>query len=945
MKLDLGFLGSRFAIRLYGVFILAAVIPVLGLAFLSFSQLTDQRLELSADQQDAEVRSLGLGIYDRLTLLQAELELIDFRSELGLDLSVASLPKQQQDDLADKFTSIGWIGRQDVYSPFLGAEHGPYATIAKRELNSEIANFVLTTLESSGDSPHIFLLQVDENVRGQRLVAELNTEYLWSPEIIDTGFGLCLLTAEGNLLYCSTPTEAAMLVEVASRNAESFQGNFEWRNRQNELFLVNYWSIYLQNIFGVGDWTIFTYVPRQEVLQPVTDFQITLILVFLITLSLVLLLSSGLIRRILTPLGKLTTGIQEFGNNNFHNKVIIDSDDEFQDLADSFNDMGVKIADQFQSLETLAEIDRLILSSQDADNIVQIVLVRIHDIIGCDQIGIASQNKEGQFLKMYIRGDAQNAQSEILEAKIDLSQQDVQFLKDNADGVMVPLDFTAPLFLESLQDLGGAVCLVLPLFIEDGLSAIVALGYAEQPDNVDKLLEDSRSWADRVGVALSNAKWQEKLYRQANFDALTGLPNRPAFRTYLQQALNRAERNREMVGVLFIDLDRFKLVNDTLGHAAGDDYLVEIAERLSHCLRNTDMLARLGGDEFTIVVTESPDFQTIKTSISAVAEKLLDAVPKPISMEGQELRSTASIGISIYPLDADNIEDLMKNADSAMYHAKANGGGSYHYFSEKLNQAMTEQLRVEHELRFAIQNDQLQLHYQSQVDAKTEQLVGAEALLRWIHPKAGLISPDDFIPIAEETNLIVEIDNWVLEAACKQLQRWRQEDRPKVRIAVNLSARYFQQDNVVAELTERVERYGIDPRLLELEITEGSLINDIDAALATLEELRKLNFILTIDDFGTGYSSLSYLKRLPIDKLKIDQAFVRKCVIDEVDNALVKTIITMAHNLKIECIAEGVELEEQLEFLRKEKCNEIQGFYFAPPLPIEGFEARYFSDA
>jgi diguanylate cyclase (GGDEF)-like protein len=507
------------------------------------------------------------------------------------------------------------------------------------------------------------------------------------------------------------------------------------------------------------------------------------------------------------------------------------------------------------------------------------------------------------------------------------------------------LDHSMPQFLEPLNVLGSKVCLVIPLFIDNTLSAIVALGYRSRPANTELLLEEARGWADRMTVALSNAKWQEKLYQQANYDSLTGLPNRPAFRTYLRQALDRAERNKEMVGVLFIDLDRFKLVNDTLGHAAGDEYLQEISKRLASCIRSTDMLARLGGDEFTIVVSESPSYQQIKTSISAVAEKLLSQIPLPVEIAGKELRSNASIGISVYPLDATNIDSMMKNADSAMYHAKSKGGGDYHYYSEELNQVISEQFRVENELRQAIKHNQLELYYQPQLDSRTEKILGAEALLRWNHPNDGLIYPDKFIPLAEDSSLILKIDFWVLDAACAQLKSWQKAGCPELRISINLSAHFFKLDSPAKSIMKIVHAHGITPHLLELEITEGTLIEDVESTQHLLTELTELGFQLTIDDFGTGYSSLSYLKQLPIHRLKIDKSFVKKCASDPVDGSLVKTIINLAGNLDLDCIAEGVETEQQLEFLHSNGCHEIQGFYFSKALPAASFAAIYLTEA
>ncbi|MCI5107914.1 MAG: EAL domain-containing protein, partial [Pseudomonadales bacterium] len=603
--------------------------------------------------------------------------------------------------------------------------------------------------------------------------------------------------------------------------------------------------------------------------------------------------------------------------------------------------MGRKLADQFQSLNTMAESDRLILASQDAEQVVQIVLARIKDIVDCAEIGIAIQNKDGGFSKMFISSTNTTDKHREIESSFELQEHELNFLERNREGALLSYSQDQHDRIEALKDFESEACIVLPLYIEDSLSAIVVLGYPEKPENPEQLIREARNWADRVAVALSNAKWQEKLFRQANFDALTNLPNRPAFRSHLKQALARARRNKEFVGVLFIDLDRFKLVNDTLGHAAGDEFLQCIGNRLSRCIRSTDMLARLGGDEFTIVITESPSYEHMKQSITTVADKLLSVIPEPILIGDQELRTNASIGISIFPLDGNNMEDLIRNADSAMYHAKSHDGGNYHYYSEELNKVISEQLRIENDIRLAVENDEFELYYQPQIETETGNILGGEALIRWHHPQNGFVSPGLFIPIAEESQLIVEIDKWVINAACIQLREWREENRSLVRIAVNLSARFFRQPGVIDILQSITSRHQIEPEYLELEITEGTLIQDIESAILVLKELTEMGFQLTIDDFGTGYSSLTYLKKLPIHKLKIDKSFVDHCSEDNVDGSLVKTIINMAKTLELDCIAEGVELKEQLDFLKSNGCAEIQGYYFSKPKPAPEFASDY----
>jgi len=945
MKLGGNILESRFARRLFSIFIISAILPVLALAALSFNRVSDQLLTQNERQQGRDTKNIGLAIYERLSLLESELQLIRSRRELDSGFFLNTLSENLQERLSGKITSLGLYDITQGYTSLLNEFDRSMALEVIGQMPVTSTEFTIVITTDSNSDKHIFMVQTFENaIHGDGvLIAELDGEYLWNPELVSDTQSLCVLDDLNNALFCSQSTSPQILDSVDSRITGVFSGNYEWQDDNNDSHLASYWRIFLRGQYDINDWTILTSIPRQVIIQPITDFQTTFILIFAVSVLLVLMLSSRQIQRVLIPLRKLTAGTQAFGESKFDSKVVIDSKDEFADLADSFNAMGSKLADQFQSLETMAEIDRLILSSLDSEDIVQTVLLRIQDIIRCDQIGMVVQDIDGEFTRMFIRMryPDQEPKHETIESNIELSIKDKLFLEANGEGVIIELDQYAPDLLKSWTVLGTKACLVLPLFIDEILSAVVILGYKKLPDNAEQLLPETRNWAGRVAVALSNAKWQEKLYKQANYDALTGLPNRPAFRNYLKQALNRAERNKEMVGVLFIDLDRFKLVNDSMGHVIGDDYLRAISKRISECVRASDMVARLGGDEFTIVISENSQDTHIKSSISAVADKVLEVIPAPMKLEGQELTASASIGVAIYPLDADNIEDLMKNADSAMYHAKADGGGAYRFFSEELNRVITKQLKVENELRQALQNNELELYFQPQIKTDNKTFIGAESLIRWNHPGNGLTQPTEFIPIAEETKLIVDIDIWVLNAAFAQIKAWQEDGRPELCVAINLSARFFQLDHVVKRLVKLIEKHGVSMQNIELEITEGTLIEDIDKTLATLQELKALGFKLTIDDFGTGYSSLSYLKKLPIDKLKIDQSFIKNCVADPVDAALVKSIISMAHNLKMNCIAEGVETEEQYLFLKAQGCNEIQGFYFSKPLVVQDFQARY----
>jgi len=422
---------------------------------------------------------------------------------------------------------------------------------------------------------------------------------------------------------------------------------------------------------------------------------------------------------------------------------------------------------------------------------------------------------------------------------------------------------------------------------------------------------------------------EERVMHLANHDALTGLPNRRLLIDRLGQALALAHRENHQVAVLFMDLDRFKTINDSLGHMKGDALLQNVARRLSETLREGDTVSRLGGDEFVIVL---PSLDQPKAA-EKVALKLVDALAPPIDLGGQELRVSASIGISLFPEDGRDTETLLRNADSAMYHAKDMGRNNYQFFMEQMNVAAAERLRLENDLHRALERQEFELHFQPRVSVANGLACGIEALIRWRHPERGLVLPEHFIPVAEDTGLIVPIGEWVINEACRQGTAWCAAGLPKLPVAVNLSPRQFRQSNLVDTVARAIERHGWPCKLLELEITEGVLMQQTSETLKTLEALNRLGVGLAIDDFGTGYSSLSYLKRFPVDFLKIDQSFVRDIAVDPDDATIVTAIIGLAHNLGLTVVAEGVENASQLDFIRDAGCDEAQGYHIGRPMP------------
>jgi diguanylate cyclase (GGDEF)-like protein len=428
---------------------------------------------------------------------------------------------------------------------------------------------------------------------------------------------------------------------------------------------------------------------------------------------------------------------------------------------------------------------------------------------------------------------------------------------------------------------------------------------------------------------------EERIRYLATHDELTGLPNRAMFSELLSHVLQTARRSSGRLAVLFIDLDRFKFINDNLGHDAGDTLLREVAMRLKTCLRSSDVVARLGGDEFVVLL---PDLHEADQA-STVARKVLSAVIRPVVLDGQEWRVTASIGISTFPDDAHDEPSLMKHADIAMYHAKEEGKNNFQFYDGRLKARSLERLTLETHLRRAIECGELSLHYQAKVELATHRIAGVEALLRWTSAELGPVTPAKFIPLAEETGLILAIGKWVLHTACAQSMAWQRAGLAPVQIAVNLSPRQLADPGLVADVRRVLGETKLAPELLELEVTESSVMHNVDRAVEVMTALREMGVRLAIDDFGTGYSSLAQLKRFPIDTLKVDRSFIRDIPDDLEDRAIAEAIIAMGRTLSLTVVAEGVETDAQKEFLRTRACDQMQGFLFSQPVTADEFAA------
>ncbi len=608
-----------------------------------------------------------------------------------------------------------------------------------------------------------------------------------------------------------------------------------------------------------------------------------------------LLISSFIASSFSRPLLSLAKTANSIACGNFNERVRVKSEDEIGQLANSFNEMTSSLQVSREALVTAKEytdnilkcmLNSLIVVSQDGN--IQTVNAATCALLGYQKHELIGQPSSKIFsVKLPTTGVA------LAEAFQKGVLQDIETTYLSKDGHKITVWFSCTIMHDHANNLEGILC--------------VAQDISEHKKNI------ARS------------------HYLANYDPLTDLPNRILFMDRLNQTIHRSIRRNRHAAIMMLDLDRFKNINDTLSHAIGDLLLQTVSERLRRCVRESDTIARFGGDEFAFILDdiERPE------DVSKIAKKVLQTFEEPMTLRGHELFITTSIGISLYPTDGTNAESLLKNADTAMYRAKEQGRNNYQHFSADMDLRALEYLTLETNLRHALERGEMVLHYQPMVETKTGKIIGAEALVRWIHPDLGLIPPLRFIPLAEETGLIEPIGNWVLKTACTQNKAWQNEGYPPMRVAVNLSARQFQNKMFSSIVNRILMETQLDPSYLELELTESIIMKNAESTIETLREFNGLGIDISIDDFGTGYSSLNYLKRFPVNTLKIDRSFVRDIASDPDDAAITRTVIAMGHNLNLKIVAEGVETVEQLEFLREMQCDTIQGYYFSKPLPAE----------
>ncbi|MEO8839070.1 MAG: EAL domain-containing protein [Herbaspirillum sp.] len=919
------FLRSAVGRRVFFLFMLSAFAPAALLAVVSYSNVYNLVNDYAEHDLIQTSHVQGRALYNRL--LGAHF-LLNAKAAQNRIKSDREAHEQFAWDHVFQRTRLMVDGA--AVMRFLSADGNSSIPLPNKTAAHLVQGEVALLLPQSGSASHNPWLAVAVDVANPArgiLMAEFQPAYLWGdPEDLSYQTNVCVFAKNVRLSCSSNEVEAsaAKLAEHAVEGATEIQDG--WLGASSGLFL--------NAKFSAPDWTIVALRPNASAATSLATVTSLLLGITVLTLLLVALLSLVQIRRTLVPLEGLIEGTRRIAREQFDQPVRAERDDEFGQLALSLNDMAQRLSNQIGAIRALSAIDQEILSHLDVAQIILRVHARILEILPQAGVNImVSDTSTGDVGTIYIR---RTAEVQISQIQLPWEARDLAVLMHCRDGVWFDANTADVPSQAARAGLGAMDCYVLPIFWRDQIDAVIVVGVDPSKRLNDNWTGQVRDLGNRVGVALAARAREAQLVFLAHHDDLTGLPNRALLRDRLQQQIAQQHHVRNQFALLFLDLDRFKNINDSMGHENGDRLLRVVGERLRACAREGDTLARLGGDEFVILLIDIRN----PRHAAEVATKVLDSLAQPFHIDGKDCFVGVSIGIAIFPDDGNTAEELLKRADIAMYLAKTTRSGSFLFFEESMNVEQRERAFMEQELHLAIARDQFFIHYQPRLALVDGRFLGAEALLRWNHPELGMVSPAIFIPLAEEIGFIDILGPWVMQHVCEQIAAWRAAGYDSGTVAVNVSGREFKSHDLFAQVRQVLDKYALPASCLELEITEGVLIEDVESVIGVLDQLTQLGVSIALDDFGTGFSSMAYLRRLPVHVLKIDQSFVRDLIHDESARSIVQAIIALAHALHKVALAEGVETREQAELLYTLGCEEAQGYYFSRPVSAVALEER-----
>jgi diguanylate cyclase (GGDEF)-like protein len=806
------------------------------------------------------------------------------------------------------------------------------AILARARSDHGSAETRVVFVPTAGDAPATYLIQqvMQGESRGRFVVAEVPRDFLWgTQEVLRSGYQYCVLVQRNLLVFCSQAALGRQLLALRNASRGEIPGSFAYLDGEDRSLAAS-WSLPSAQGFAKLELDVAAGGQEAMLLATVVAFRNIVAPALGATLLTAVWIAIILVRRRMQPLDELVVATDRLAGGDFSSRVQVQSDDEFAGVGRAFNAMQSILGRQFAELGALSKLDRLILERGSLDAIAEDTVGEVASFQPDGTATIVLRDLDAGCKTVAYWTDGKKV--EVLRGVMD------QLLLDQLEGLSSSAYPQAT--MAALERLGLAQHAFGPtqLFpIRDGETIVGAISVSMSTDHDEREPQQqlARQFADRLSVAAASIRQRERLYALGHFDDLTGLPNRQLFKERLNQALNRAASTGNTGHLLYIDLDRFKQVNDAEGHRTGDRLLCAAAERIVSCVRDVDTVARLSGDEFTVLIADGVDSEEVEN----IGRRIVEVLQQPFRLQTLEYFIAGSVGAACFPDDGETVDQILRNADLAMYSAKDGGGCRMARYERGMQAFAQERVEEEAALRHAIENGEMCLYYQPQIEVGSGRISGVEALLRWQRPGVGLVAPSSFIPLAEHTGLIRELGAFSLERACRDFVTWRSAGLELDTMSVNVSLRELKEPGFEAQLARILHITGMPHNGLELEITESVLAEDVIRASERLRRIHSLGVAIAIDDFGTGYSSFTYLRDFPVDTLKIDQTFVRDVPSSAGAASLLESIIDMARRLGKNTVAEGVETPEQARFLEKCQCAHLQGYLFAKPLPEVEFLA------